>query len=318
MFSQGSLIYLRLLRFLKKDYFQLSHFPEDIKNGYSYHSPFYNRSKQYIHANHFFGELLCMIRGKKMSKEESINFALLSSCAPVFDDFFEKDADYFAVRQLMHHPNVDQASTDSEKLAAVFFSNLLNKLDNKDSLLEAADQLFDAQLASKTQINESLSLEELLQISINKGGFSGLMYASLLENVQSENFNQLAFYLGAYGQLMDDVFDLFDDAKAGIRTFANQSDTVKEIRMIIEEQEQKIIEQLDKMHLLRKNKEGFKQVLAVFSSIIEIAIRQFEKNESEKNLAPNKCLQSDRKYWIIDMEKASNIWKLFSLSAYRI
>lgn len=318
LFSQATLIYLRLRSFLKKEYFSNLRLSDDIKKDYYYHSGFYNRAKQYIHANHFFGELLSMVRGTKMTKAEMGRFVLLSSCAPVFDDFFEKDSDYSSIRELMHHPDMNNAKSDTEKLAAFFFSDLLSDIKNKEELLEAADQLFDAQLKSKTQSNTKLSNDELLKISINKGGYSGLMYGLLLDHKPGKRYLKLAFDLGSYGQLMDDIFDLYDDATQGIRTFVNQADSVKEIRMILEEHEQKVLDLINNMHLLRKDKESFERVLIVFSSIIEIALRQYEQIEEDKNLAPKNCLEINREYWIIDMEKAPNIWKLFNFSVQRI
>lgn len=318
LFSQATLIYLRLRRFLKKDYFNNLQFSADIKKDYYYHSRFYNRTQQYIHANHFFGELLCLIRGSKMTKTEMSRFVLLSSCAPVFDDFFEKDSDYSSIRELMHHPDMENATSDTEKLAVFFFSELLKGINCKEDLLSAADQLFDAQLKSRTQTNTGLTNNDLLGISTDKGGYSGLMYGFLLDHKKDEKFFQLAFDLGSYGQLMDDVFDLYDDAAHGIRTFVNQADSVKEVRMILEEHEQKILDLINNMHLLRKNRVRFERVLLIFSSIIDLALSRYEQIESDMNTAPKDCLNIERKNWIVDMEKAPNIRKLFKHSAQRI
>lgn len=182
-------------------------------------------------------------------------------------------------------------------------------------MIDAADHLFDAQQKSKSQKDKKCSFEELLHISLNKGGYSGLMYALLLEPPHSDVFLNLAFELGSYGQLMDDVFDLYDDAQQGIQTFANQSGSVQDIRLIIEEREQVIIEKLSKSSFAVKDRKSFLRVLHLFSNIIEIALLQYEKTEDLKGVHPQQCLSIDRKYWLVDMEKASNIWKLFTLSA---
>jgi len=318
LFFEGGGIYLKLRKELKRNYIDSLEFPESLEKEYYYHSGFYNRTKQYIHANHFFGELLCLVRGTKMKKNEMNRFLLLSSCAPVFDDFFEKNTDYNALKQLMHHPELGNANSDSEKLAAFFFGELLKNLDQSQGLLKAADQLFDAQLKSKKQRQLELGSEELLKISLAKGGYSGLMYALLLESDKSTEFLQLAFDLGSYGQLMDDIFDLYDDAKSGIRTFANTALKVEEIRFVVDEHEQKILELIQAMYLEKRSRKSFEQVLRVFSSVIEIALEKFEENEAMYQTGPQKCLDLDRNQWIIDMEKASNIWKLFRISAHNI
>lgn len=318
LFSQASLIYFRLRRYLKSEYLQDLDFPEEIKRDYFYHSKYYNRAQQYIHANHFFGELLCIVRGNKMTKEEMHRFVCLSSCAPVFDDFFENNSNTVSIRNLMNAPNIENAQSKTEMMAAWFFHKILNDIKNRDEILIAANKLFDAQLASKSQKNKSLNSDELLEISLKKGGFSGLMYGLLLSEKKPELFLELAYQLGAYGQLMDDIFDLYDDAKTGIRTFANQSHSMRDIRMILEEQEQKIFDLISKMHLRKKNRSLFENVMAVFSSVIEMALNQYESIEMKMKIKPSDCLKTERVNWIVDMEKVSSVWKLFKLSSERI
>lgn len=318
LFFEGGKIYLKLRKELKRNYIDSLEFPNSLEKEYYYHSKYYNRTKQYIHANHFFGELLCLVRGHKMNKNEMNRFLLLSSCAPVFDDFFEENTDDQSLKHLMYHPKMENANSDSEKLAAFFFGELLNDLNQGQELLTAADHLFEAQLKSKTQHHHNLSLRELLNISKEKGGYSGLMYALLLDDEKSEQFLKLAFELGSYGQLMDDIFDLYDDAKEGIRTFANQAENISDIRLVLEEHEQNVLDAIGAIQIKRKDKKSFEQVLQVFNSVIEIALRKFEENEIDFQIGPQKCLQLERKNWIIDMEKVSNIWKLFKFSAERI
>ncbi len=173
LFSRAAMIYFKLRKYLNSEYLKNLDFPKEIKKDYFYHSKYYNRAQQYIHANHFFGELLCTVRGNKMEKEEMHRFACLSSCAPVFDDFFENNSNTAAIRNLMNAPNIANAQSNSEMLAAWFFHKILNEIKNGDEVLYTANQLFNAQLASKSQKSKSLNSDELLGISIKKGGFSG-------------------------------------------------------------------------------------------------------------------------------------------------
>jgi len=318
IFFLGGFSFLRLRKYLRSYYLQDISFPESLQDDYNYHSQFYNRAKQYIHANHFFGEFLCLTRGRKLQVREMKRFICLSSCAPVFDDFFEQQKDSESLKRLMHQPIIENAQTDAEKLAALFFSQILEDLSDSTKLLEAADCLFDAQVKSKTQTNNKADSSKLLQISLEKGGYSGLMYGLLLEKKSNDDLLKLAFDLGSYGQLMDDVFDLYDDAEQGIRTFANQASSVQEIRMLVEEQEQKILDLLRNIFLDWRYRRRFEEVLIVFSSIIELALIKYEQNEKNENKSPKDCLELPRASWILDMEKGISIWRLFSLSAQRM
>lgn len=317
-YTKAALIYRSLKRYLQNEFSQDLSFPNQVKKEYFYQSPYYNRTKQYMHANHFFGELLCLLRDKTIQNEERMRFANLSSCAPIFDDFFEKETNLEHIHQLLLNPDPLKTQTGEEQLAVLFLNNILKSLKEKDEFLKAAENLFQAQMDSKTQVNEQLSLKKLLDISVRKGGYSGLMYAHLLNKPKDKAFIEIAYDLGSFGQLMDDVFDIYDDAKDGIRTFANQSKTVEDIQDIIDSKEKTIFEKLKDLPKEKYQSHHFIQVFHIFSTTIQLAINQYKTIQTEKNTMPYQCLNLPRKVWIIDMEKPSNIWRLFHLSVQKL
>ena len=313
-YTRAALIYRELRRYLQKDFGKDLNFPDTVRKEYFYHSPFYNRTKQYMHANHFFGELMCLLRGKTIQADERKRFANLSSCAPIFDDFFEKEYNLEHIHQLLHLPDPSKTKNEEELLAVHFLNNILSSIQEKEEFIKVAEELFQAQKDSKTQTDAELTNRQLLDISIRKGGYSGLMYAHLLNDSRDCEFLEIAYDLGSFGQLMDDVFDIYDDAKEGLRTFANQCQTVAEMEQIVNAHQRKI---LDKVRLLsNKNYETqhFLKVFQIFASTIELAFNHYKKIEAEQHTTPFQCLNLSRKTWIIDMEKPANIWRLFHLS----
>lgn len=320
LFSQAAFIFLNLRKYLKKKFIADLNFPADLQKDYFYHSPFYNRTKQYMHANHFFGELLCQLRGAPLNAKERMRFSNLSACAPVFDDFFEQNVELENVLQLINNPKLKNVKTEEEKLSVIFFNNILPSLSpaRQTQLKQAAISLFKAQIESKKQQTEIKTSSQLYKISLEKGGFSGLMYGLLLEEPTTEDFLNLSFMLGSYGQLLDDIFDIYDDAQDGIKTFANQADSIQEIRFLIEEKEDEIIQSARHISKSPDHYKSFMKVLQVFSAMIEVAFEQYENIERNHNLSPKNCLKIERDYWIVDMEKASQIRKLFVHSARKI
>ncbi len=310
-FGRATIIYLQLRHYLRKSFAQDLRFPANLKHDYFYHSNYYNRTKQYMHANHFFGELLCLLRQKPISYKERMRFANLSACAPIFDDFFENKTDLSHIRDLLESPNPENALNNAEKLSVHFLQTIMETITQKKPFLMAAQDLFLAQTQSKNQKNKQLNKKQLLEISLKKGGYSGLMYAYLLEEQKNDLFIKIAFSLGSYGQIMDDIFDLYDDAKDGIRTFANQSSSVDEIRKITDQHIHKINDLLAEYSNYNLH---FINVLQIFTSTIDMALKQYEKVMQTQNTSPLDCLTIDRRYWIIDMEKPQNIWSLFYLS----
>lgn len=317
-YTKAAIIYKNLRRYLKKNFEQDLNFPNQLKKDYFYHTNHYNRTKQYMHANHFFGELLCLLRGNTIQADERKRFANLSSCAPIFDDFFEQESNLIHIYQLLQNPKPAATKTDEESLAVHFLNNILQSINNKKQFIEAAKNLFEAQTDSKKQTREILSNDELLNISIRKGGYSGLMYALLLNHPHDEQFLKISFQLGSFGQLMDDVFDIYDDAQEGIRTFANQSKNISIIEQIIANQKEEILKSVELLPINEKKKNHFINVFLIFSSTIQIALNQYYNLETKQNIKINQCLKTPRKIWIVDMETPANIWQLFHLSVQKL
>ncbi len=299
------------------------HYKQDIQDSllvddnYAYFSKYYNRTKQYMLANFFFGEWLSSLRTNKLSAIEQQRFVWLSSCAPIFDDFFENETDLAHVLQLLETPLPELANNQAEQTSVFFFNLILNSLSEKEPILTTAKQLFEAQTISKLQKQaEGNSIQDLLQISIEKGGFSGQMYGQLLDNTEyKEELLHLSYLLGAYGQLMDDVYDLYDDAKEGIKSFANQSAEIKDITVSIATHKQEILTFLNTHFSKTKGYKRFVNVMHIFDAMIILPLRHYKKQIAKSNGTPQTCLQQERAKWIIDMEKPINMIRLFDVSA---
>ncbi|MBN2236487.1 MAG: hypothetical protein JW729_02945 [Bacteroidales bacterium] len=314
-YSKALGVYWRLRNYLKRDFIRDLHFPSNLQKDYFYASPYYNRTKQYMHANHFFGELLCVLRNYKMDDAERMRFANLSAVAPLFDDFFDKPKiDLQQIKYLLNNPDVQNAHNEEQRLAVIFLRNILQSIENEDDFLSVANQLFTAQNQALENQNKEVPKEYLFELSRQKGGYSGLMYALLLNWHLDENERELAFDLGAFGQLMDDIFDLYDDKKAGIATLANTADAVLELQQIV----QKTLSEItDKIHVLNYNskaKRQFINILSIFASSIHLALDSYQKIENSQQIKPKDCLRIDRTPWIVDMESPKNLLKMFFAS----
>lgn len=314
-YAQALGVFLQLQRYLKRHFLSDLNFPDSLVRDYYYGSPYYNRTKQYMHANHFFGELLCVLRGKKMTKAERMRFANLSAVAPIFDDFFDKQAsDLQKVKDLLNAPQTELAETEEQKLAVLFLQNCLDTISDKNAFLAAANKLFDAQVDALEKQSKQTEPAQLWQFSEKKGGYSGVMYAHLLEGSLSPDMEGLAYDLGAFGQFMDDVFDLYDDRKAGVYTFPNTAKNVKEVDDFFHAMLKAIIDKVNHLEFPKKSKQDFYNILQIFATSIRMALQQYQKIESEKRVPPSQCIQLERSLWIVDMERPINVFKMFKHS----
>jgi len=314
-YAQALGVFWQLQRYLKRHFLNDLHFPDALVRDYYYGSPYYNRTKQYMHANHFFGELLCVLRGEKMTTSERMRFANLSAVAPIFDDFFDKQPiDLQKVKRLLNAPQTESTETEEQKLAVLFLQNCLDTISDKNSFLAAANKLFDAQVNALEKQSKQTDSKQLWKSSEQKGGYSGVMYAYLLEGALSVDMEDLAYDLGAFGQFMDDVFDLYDDRKAGVYTVPNTAKSVKEIDDFFQEKLKALLEKVDLLGFPQKIKQDFYNILQVFATAIRMALQQYQKIETEKSVAPSQCIQLERSLWIVDMEHPKNAFKMFKSS----
>ncbi len=313
-YFQAVRILWRLKNYLKHHFITDLDFPTTLQKDYYYQSGYYNRTKQYMHANHFFGELLCVLRGYKMNDAERKRFANLSACAPIFDDFFDKENPPLEkIKHLLNKPESEIPTNEQQKLAVHFLQTILDDLDEKDAFLLAANELFFAQEQAKKMQAFALNAPDLWLYSKQKGGFSGLMYALLLSHSQNEDEKEIAFLLGAFGQFMDDVFDLYDDSKVNTYTLPNTATSVKEIADFFELLLDELIQKAKNLKRPKNIENDFINILQVFASAVRLALSQYAANEKMFQTRPNESCQIDRKYWIVDMEKPTNAFKMFKI-----
>jgi hypothetical protein len=313
-YAQAIGIYWRLRKYLKRNFLTDLNFPSALEQEYFYGSKYYNRTKQYMHANHFFGELLCVLRGSKMDDVERKRFANLSACAPIFDDFFDKEhGDLEKIKRLLNDVNTEIPETEEQKLATIFLQNILADITNADDFLDAANHLFDAQEKAKKQQSLDSEPKQLWDLSRQKGGYSGLMYALLLNPDLSDQEKEIAFELGAFGQFMDDVFDLYDDSAAGVYTLPNTSKSVAEIELFFFQFLESILKKGEAFDGSVMAKKDFANILQIFSGAIRLAFQQYASIELQYKISPKECLKIERKHWIVDMEKPQNAFKMFRI-----
>ena len=80
-----------------------------------------------------------------------------------------------------------------------------------------------SQLMSIYQISgEKVSKEDLMKITYAKGGMSALVLMHLMAPTMNQKQRKAIYELGAVMQLIDDISDIKEDLKIGIRTLPNQ------------------------------------------------------------------------------------------------
>jgi hypothetical protein len=167
----------------------------------------------------------------------------------------------------------------------------------------------EAQLQSKRQFNENITIDELKTITFNKCGNAFLLIRSILPEVLTDQESDAIFQYGGTAQIGDDILDFYDDIANNQFTLANKLE-LEELTKLFKTEVLKTYESLFKT--LYSKKSIYKTLLriSVFLSVFNLGLQRYKKLNI-KTTNWEKIRKMERKTFIIDMAKAANIFKLF-------
>lgn len=254
------------------------------------------------------GEAFCALRGLNMSLKERWASTCQGAMTGLFDDFFDKD--YLtdeAVEKMIRPGNESFPQKTNQQLFDCFYKKALEYSPDKKGVQEALLEVYQAQVASKKQIEHSITKEALIKLTFHKGGSSVNFYRTAFSPEATAKEIKLLNDLGGLMQLANDIFDVYKDREAGIKTLVTETTHIKNIRTFL------------KNHLIEYYKNAFetgfpKKNVAEFLNILSIGIfcrcfvclDQLERNEK---LTGNEFSvhKYSRKQLICDMDKKINM-----------
>jgi len=178
--------------------------------------------------NHIINcENYLIVKGRKLSGDESKRLAIISVMATLYDDLIDEER--WNKEQLFAVFNKTIAKENQTKKVQLIFAldDELKKIwQPTKKYLDALQLSIEWQLISAKQLQPSISLEEVLDISKHKCGNSSLLWASVLDEDWNEDDNAFIFQSGFVGQLVNDLMDTFKDREDGVKTFIAASSSV--------------------------------------------------------------------------------------------
>jgi len=275
-----------------------------------------DRLKTYgLYVPIFIGESYSSLRGSKLNTNERTAITCLGGMTALFDDLFDETnySDDF-IRNVLENPVKNKSYSPQLNLLVELYYLFLENSNHKSSTKVLMNKVFHAQVASRNQTKPTLSQTELETITYNKGGYTMQLYRRAFENDISENEDALFYQLGAIGQLENDIFDVYKDYKAGIKTLATMAIEMKQLERIYQNLHSEIWNKIDKTTFKSKNKEHFKLICSLIISRGYVALSQFKKLSKKTNQI-FKTTEYSRKELICDMEKPLNRVKLLHYAA---
>lgn len=263
----------------------------------------------------FIGESYSVLRGSKLTTNERTAITCLGSMTALFDDLFD-ESDYSDdfIRNVLGNPVKNESYSPQLNLLVELYMLFLENSNHKSSAKVLMNNIFHAQVVSRNQTQASLSQKELETITYNKGGYTMQLYRRAFANIISENEDALFYKLGAIGQLENDIFDIYKDYNAGIKTLATTASEIKHLELTYQNLHSEILNNIDKTTYKFENKEQFKLICSLIISRGYVALSQFKKLSKKTNLV-FKITKYSRNELICDMEKPLNRVKLLHYAA---
>ena len=249
--------------------------------------------------------------GGKLSDKERELATLTAICTPVIDDFTDdKTLSKEALDKLTSAPYDYEPKTLEEDIAktsvGILLANVKCPVDFSDSL----KQVMQAQHWSMNQMDPTISGDELLKITIEKGARYQILCHHLIDEPLTRQTADALSLLGGMLQLNDDIFDVYIDYKENITTCANTSDDYKVLEQYYTEECKKFVAQARALPCKKQDIEFF---IILFSTIMArgiVALRRLNKLQKRLGGGVLPIAQLDRKQLICDMENPMNFLKM--------
>ena len=254
------------------------------------------------------GEAFCALRGEKMTLTERWASTSQGAMTGLFDDFFDKDylADE-AVEKMIRSQNALSPKRSNHELFDLFYTSALNHSPDKKLVQETLMNVYKAQVESKKQTEDFITREVLFDITFQKGGSSVIFYRSAFSPAASTEELKLLYNLGGMMQLANDIFDVYKDREAGIKTMITETKSIKEVRLFFKKSLHEYYQNALETSFSIKNVRAFLDIISIgiFSRCF-VCLDQLLKNETETGNEFDVHKYS-RKQLICDMDKKSNM-----------
>ncbi|MBI5009747.1 MAG: hypothetical protein HZB98_08905 [Bacteroidia bacterium] len=189
------------------------------------------------------GEMLARLSDKRISSRDKEGLVYLGAVMALFDvfvdDFRFQQSELLNILDRTFSPGSVVISDSDKAIEKIYFSYLerLLIIIEREHWAEIHKHLsiIKLQIESGEQYEEKTTEEEVLRITLGKGGVSALICSAFLGS-KDESFKSAVFETGGFIQMMNDCQDIYKDTVSGIRTFAHFCQNFTEIFMKMNEQ----------------------------------------------------------------------------------
>lgn len=172
----------------------------------------------------FFGPAIFRLFGESLTAKACSDLGMIGACIPAFDMCFDDNLmELSRLTLLVDEPHRFVALDGVEQLAQNLWNSLMEQVPQPALLLNLTHQMVAIETTSGCQRTLLTSPDDIEAVTREKGGTGGLFFTTALPRLLTTREKQALWLLGAWVQLVDDLFDLPADVSEGIRTPATDA-----------------------------------------------------------------------------------------------
>jgi len=298
----------------------------DLPEGLAMGAKEKRRLKHYFYGTTYLAALMCCLRNQSRSRREKHLFTNLSALAYSFDDLVDVFQDDELNVIWKDNPEDYGLANDQRGLALHLLHNIYRALPEQDlgqfrvymhqvfnleTTGRQRNQQFSPTEASANQAGNAKKLPpesrvtELKKITAEKGGYSVLLFRSVLSHPLSEEEKSALYHFGYLIQCCDDIFDLWHDRQAGISTLPTCLAERNEIGLLIKIFEQQVSATQKAFRQTSYSSPKVETALNIIHylvSITRVCLRHYSDLKRKCGTLP----LDDRTTMVVDMERWTN------------
>lgn len=226
------------------------------------------RFKKYIPVFLGIEYLYQQFTGRALEAQALHRSALLSGLTPLFDDLIDDyghSADY-----LLALAHGTEPPHEPEAVCAVALFNAADFVWD-----EHCERILIAQVNSSEQKSDQITYEQLWTLTREKGGASVVLGWHLITGAYGGTLmNNASYELGAYVQIVNDIFDVYKDREAHIATLVTHCTDVPELTALYRDFYQRLLAATHQIQVPGFRKWRLKALLALLHAMTELVLEQ--------------------------------------------
>jgi hypothetical protein len=225
----------------------------------------------------FFGPAVFRLFGQPVTSQARQNLAMIGCCIPAFDMCFDDNLmDVSRLQKLVVDPSGFIPANGVEQLATNIWKGLLESVPQRDAMLRLTVEMLETESESVLQRNPETSTREIENITRKKGGGGGLFFTTALPMQLSESELHALWLVGAWVQLVDDLFDLRADAEDSIRTPAGDAQSTDALQTMLDNWRTEAFRAVAALSLPDDRKIAFLQGFALYDKMAMRYLKQVQ------------------------------------------